>query len=189
MKRKKKFKVKKINKIDDFKKPNIFLSNKLKIDLQEFEKMINQNTNLIFFFISLYLIQNLHPQVILENSLIIYTPANDDEEYLLNLKFTDLLINKIFNKIKENDKKDIMLILSSDHWRRSRSPEKAQPSLLLIKIKSDSDKIEIFKENSNIYLYDIIHKYLSKKINFHNDIKTIYDQSEKFEIDNTHILK
>ena len=99
------------------------------------------------------------------------------------------MINKIFNKIKENDKKDIMLILSSDHWRRSRSPEKAQPSLLLIKIKSDSDKIEIFKENSNIYLYDIIHKYLSKKINFHNDIKTIYDQSEKFEIDNTHILK
>ena len=82
-----------------------------------------------------------------------------------------------------------MLILSSDHWRRSRSPEKAQPSLLLIKIKSDNNKIEILEQNSNIYIYDIIHKYLSKKINFHKDIKTIYDQTEKFEINNTHILK
>ena len=186
--KKKKFKVKKINKIDDFKKPNIFLSNKLKIDLQEFEKMINQNTNLIFFHLFIPHTKSSSSSYIRKQFNNIY-PANDDEEYLLNLKFTDLLINKIFNKIKENDKKDIMLILSSDHWRRSRSPEKAQPSLLLIKIKSDSDKIEIFKENSNIYLYDIIHKYLSKKINFHNDIKTIYDQSEKFEIDNTHILK
>ena len=81
-----------------------------------------------------------------------------------------------------------MLILSSDHWRRSRSPE-AQPSLLLIKIKSDNNKIEIFKQNSNIYIYDIINKYLSKKINFHKDIKAIFDQSKKFEISNTHILK
>ncbi len=186
--KKKKFKVQKINKINDFKNSNIFLSSKLKIDLQEFEKMINQNTNLIFFHLFVPHTKSSSSSYIKKQFNNIY-PANDDEEYLLNLKFTDILINKILDRINKNEKKDIMLILSSDHWRRSRSPEKAKPSLLLIKIKSDNNKIEIFKQNSNIYLYDIIHKYLSKKINFHDDIKNIFDQSKKFEIDNTHILK
>ncbi len=186
--KKKKFKVQKINEIDDFKNSDIFLSNKLKINLQEFEKMIYQNTNLIFFHLFVPHTKSSSSSYIRKQFNNIF-PENDDEEYLLNLKFTDILINKIFNKINENEKKDIMLILSSDHWRRSRSPEKAQPSLLLIKIKSDNNKIEILEQNSNIYIYDIIHKYLSKKINFHKDIKTIYDQTEKFEINNTHILK
>ena len=150
--------------------------------------MIYQNTNLIFFHLFVPHTKSSSSSYIRKQFNNIF-PENDDEEYLLNLKFTDILINKIFNKINENEKKDIMLILSSDHWRRSRSPEKAQPSLLLIKIKSDNNKIEILEQNSNIYIYDIIHKYLSKKINFHKDIKTIYDQTEKFEINNTHILK
>lgn len=186
--KKKKFELKEINKIDDFKNSDIFLSSKLKIDLQEFEKIIEQNTNLIFFHLFVPHTKSSSSAYIRKQFKNIF-PANDEEEYLLNLKFTDILINKILNKINNSDKKDIMLILSSDHWRRSRSPEKAQPSLLLIKIKSDNNKIQIVEQNSNIYLYDIIRQYLSKEINFHKDIKTIFDQSEKFEINGTHILK
>jgi hypothetical protein len=185
--KKEKFQIETINQINDFKNSDIFLSSKLKIDLQEFEKIINQNNNLVFFHLFVPHTKTSSSKYIRKKFNNIY-PTNDDEEYLLNLKFTDILINKILNKINDNDKKDIMLILSSDHWRRSRSPE-AQPSLLLIKIKSDNNKIEIFKQNSNIYIYDIINKYLSKKINFHKDIKAIFDQSKKFEISNTHILK
>ena len=186
--KKEKFKIETINQINNFENSDIFLSSKLKIDLKKFEEIINQDTNLVFFHLFVPHTKSSSSKYIREKFNNMY-PSNDDEEYLLNLKFTDILINKILKKINENDKKDIMLILSSDHWRRSRSPEKAQPSLLLIKIKSDNNKVEIFKQNSNIYIYDIINKYLSKKINFHNDIKTIYDKSEKFEIDNTHILK
>ncbi len=186
--KKEKFKIETINQINDFKNSDIFLSSKLKIDLQKFEKIINQNTNLVFFHLFVPHTKTSSSKYIREKFNNMY-PTNDDEEYLLNLKFTDILINEILNKINKNDKKDIMLILSSDHWRRVRSPEKAQPSLLLIKIKSDNNKIEILRQNSNIYLYDIIHKYLSKKINSHDDIKNIFDQSKKFEIDNTHILK
>ena len=61
--------------------------------------MINQNTNLIFFHLFIPHTKSSSSSYIRKQFNNIY-PANDDEEYLLNLKFTDLLINKIFNKIK-----------------------------------------------------------------------------------------
>ena len=38
--------------------------------------------------------------------------------YTLNLKYTDLLLNKIMNILKKYQNQEILLILSSDHWSR-----------------------------------------------------------------------
>ena len=40
--------------------------------------------------------------------------------------------------INKSKKQDILLILSSDHWRRIDSPNKPRPSLLVVKIKDNS---------------------------------------------------
>ena len=99
------------------------------------------------------------------------------------------MINKIIKKINESQNKDILLILSSDHWRRSTSPEKSKPSLLLMKIKTDNNKIDFFKYNSNIHIYDVVKKYLSGEIRFHKDIQFIFDKAKKFNINDTYIQK
>ena len=39
--------------------------------------------------------------------------------YVLNLKLADLLLNKILKNLKEVDK-NLMIILSSDHWYRDK---------------------------------------------------------------------
>ena len=61
-------------------------------------------------------------------------PNNDDQEYMMNLKYTDLVIKEILNTIENDNNQDILLLLTSDHWRRSRSPSKPEPTLFIAKI-------------------------------------------------------
>ena len=58
-----------------------------------------------------------------------------------------------------------------------------------MKIKSDNSRVEILNQNSNIYIYDVIEKYLSKKVNFHNDIKLIFENSKSFNPEKTYLWK
>ena len=186
--RKEKFDLNKINKINEFDNKKILLSNKLNINFYDLEKLLNENINLIFFHLFIPHTKTITSDYIKKNFNNTFT-KNDDEEYFLNLKFTDIIIDNIFSKIEKNKKKDILLILSSDHWRRGRSPDKAQPALLLMKIKSDNSRVEILNQNSNIYIYDVIEKYLSKKVNFHNDIKLIFENSKSFNPEKTYLWK
>ena len=45
--------------------------------------------------------------------------------YLINLKYTDFVIKKI-NQISNNykDKKNVIIIFSSDHWFRQKKPKR-----------------------------------------------------------------
>lgn len=185
--KKNKFTINQINQFKEMDNSNILLSSKLNISFDDFEEIIKKN-NLIFFHLFVPHTKTVSSKYI-QQTFNNITPNNDDEEYLLNLKFTDFLINKIIKKINESQNKDILLILSSDHWRRSTSPEKSKPSLLLMKIKTDNNKIDFFKYNSNIHIYDVVKKYLSGEIRFHKDIQFIFDKAKKFNINDTYIQK
>ena len=58
-----------------------------------------------------------------------------------------------------------------------------------MKIKTDNNKIDFFKYNSNIHIYDVVKKYLSGEIRFHKDIQFIFDKAKKFNINDTYIQK
>jgi hypothetical protein len=185
--KKNKFSINQINQFKEMDDSNILLSSKLNISFDDFKKLIKKN-NLIFFHLFAPHTKTSSSKYI-QQTFNNITPNNDDEEYLLNLKFTDFLINKIVKTINESQNKDILLILSSDHWRRSTSPDKSKPSLLLMKIKSDNSKIEFFKYSSNIYIYDVVEKYLSGEISSHKDIQFIFDNAKRFNINDTYIKK
>ena len=71
--------------------------------------------------------------------------------------------------INKYDNKDIMLILSLDHWYRELSKD-IKPSLLVTKIFNDKQKIVNDKKVMNIFIPDLILKYLDSEINNHSDI-------------------
>ena len=96
--------------------------------------------------------------------------------YVLNLKLADLLLNKILKNLKEEDKKDLMIILSSDHWYRDKDKRtrNAYPALFIVKIYGDNSKIEMH-ENSSLYnVHDLISSYFEDKISTHSDIKEFF---------------
>ena len=163
---------------------DLFISKKLSIKTDNLESFINNDNNLIFFHL---FIPHTKTEVTKHTtkSFNNIMPTNDTEEYFLNLKYTDILIQKILEMINRNKKQDIMLILSSDHWRRIDSPDKAKPSLLLVKIKKDNSKIELSKKNSNIFIGDIILEYLNGNINKHNDIISLFNNKE-FDINDVY---
>ena len=115
------------------------------------------------------------------------TPNNDLEEYILNLKYTDIVIKYILEIIKKNKNEDILLLLTSDHWRRIDSPLKAKPALFIAKIKSDTSKGEIYKDSLNIFIPDLVYKYLNKEINTHKDLKVFLESLPKFNKNETYI--
>ena len=99
---------------------------------------------------------------------------NDDQEYMLNLKYTDLIIKEILNAIENDNNQDILLLLTSDHWRRNISTVNPEPSLFIAKIKNQDLKVSVNQKNLNIFIPDLILKYLNGEINTHDDINYFF---------------
>ena len=113
--------------------------------------------------------------------------ANPNEEYALNLKYVDIAIKNILENISNNKNKNILLLLTSDHWRRHLSPLEAKPSLFIAKIKGDETKFEGFKPVLNIFIPELITNYLDGKIGSHNDIKLFLDKKPNFDAQDTYL--
>ena len=96
--------------------------------------------------------------------------------YILNLKFTDIVLKKILNIIGKINKEDKMLILSSDHWYRPKDQINAHRVLFIAKILSENNKIETSEPDSAIYIQELIYKYLLKEISTHSDIKKFFEE-------------
>ena len=86
----------------------------MNINFLDFEEYVNNEFNLIFFHLFIPHTETISSDYIKKKFGNIQT-TNDDEEYLLNLKFTDFIIGNILEKINKSVNKDILLILSSDH--------------------------------------------------------------------------
>ena len=180
-----------IEKLKNFNEKNkydeIVLSTYLDINLDNFDQILRQKDNLIFFHFDI-------PHTNMKTSKYIeqffdMTPASDPEEYILNLQYTDIIIKYILEIIENNNNEDILLLLTSDHWKRGDSPLKAKPALFIAKIKGDTSKEEIYTDNLNIFIPDLAYKYLNKEINTHKDLKVFFKSLPKFDKNETYINK
>ena len=168
-------------------KKEIFLSKKLDINLNQFKKMIDSNANLIFIHLAIPHTEVLKSNFI--NDFFEMNPVDDNEEYILNLKYTDLLIKNILEIFNQNKKDEMLLLLTSDHWRRYDSPKNALPALFVSKIKNDNSKFEFLEDNLNIFIPDLIMEYLNKNISSHKDIMEFLNQNPVFDKAKTYIKK
>ena len=101
--------------------------------------------------------------------------------YILNLKFVDLILNKIMNILKNYEDQEILLILSSDHWfRPTRNTDNtdAYPIVFFAKILNDKTSAKSSKKTSAIYIQELIYKYLTKEISNHAQIKEFFEKKE-----------
>jgi hypothetical protein len=101
--------------------------------------------------------------------------------YILNLKFVDLVLNKIMNILKNYEDQEILLILSSDHWfREARNTDNADAYSVLFfaKILNDKTSAKSSKKTSTIYIQELIYKYLTKEISNHAQIKEFLEKKD-----------
>ena len=146
---------------------DFIISEKLKFNFEDFEKELNSENN--FTFIHLFLPKENVRASEYVKKFYNKNSENNFEKYQIMLKYTDLIIKGINQLINKYDHKDIMLILSSDHWYRELSND-IKPSLFVTKIFNDKQKIVNDKKVMNIFIPDLILKYLDSEINNHSDI-------------------
>tara|TARA_B100001057_G_C22792162_1_gene928037 strand:+ start:82 stop:1167 length:1086 start_codon:yes stop_codon:yes gene_type:complete len=165
-KRDKAFSIEDINKDIEL-NDNFFFSKELKFDLKDFKNEINSEKNLVFFHLFLPKINTVASKHV-ENFYNL--KLNDDsEKYKVMLSYIDLITKGVQKEINEKSKDEILLIISSDHWLRESS-DKPKPSLFIAKINSDHTKIYNEKKVMNIFIPDLIIKFLQKKISSHIEI-------------------
>ena len=97
------------------------------------------------------------------------------------LNYTDLIIKGINKLIDEYNNKDIMLIVSSDHWYRKLSDD-IKPSLFILKIFKDDNKIVNNKKIMNIFIPNLILKYLNNEIKNHSEINNYINSLDDIDM-------
>ena len=150
-------------------------------DLKNYFKNLNKNLTFIHIF-SPHTTGQQHDfaQEVFKINTTLDGKAKGINSYMLNLKLTDLLLEKILKLIKAEDKKNLMIILSSDHWYRDKDKRSrnAYPALFIVKIYNDNKKILMSKNSSAYHVNEMIINYFDDKINNHQDIKTFYENKE-----------
>tara|TARA_B100001093_G_scaffold286137_1_gene273329 strand:- start:302 stop:622 length:321 start_codon:yes stop_codon:yes gene_type:complete len=106
----------------------------------------------------------------------------------MKLKYTDVLLNKIYNVLDKVDDKEILLLVTSDHWRRVDSPNQAKPSLFISKIFGDNQKFQLENDILNIFIPDLIIAFLKDEIKSHNQIKSFLKNLPFFDFKDTHLF-
>jgi hypothetical protein len=106
----------------------------------------------------------------------------NQDPYIANLHLTDVFLEKILHSINLQGDKKTLLILSSDHWKRSSSSE-PKPALFIASFIGKYDaSIKIESTSSGIYIKDIVSGYLNGKISSNKDI------AEFFKDNNVNLL-
>lgn len=161
----------------DFKKFNDQLANITDIDgighvsFDIFENFLKSESSMLF--VHLYLPHT--PADYIKQKLSL-TTNNINEDYLLNLIYTDFVLSRIIKEVNKNRKKDLLLVLNSDHWYDSGSEfDKIQrPVLQIFNIIDDETGMNIQEQVFTYQTQEIIHKYLTKEINTKLDILKYY---------------
>tara|TARA_B100000886_G_scaffold256596_1_gene181866 strand:+ start:1032 stop:2132 length:1101 start_codon:yes stop_codon:yes gene_type:complete len=155
------------------KNEKIFLSKDLNIDINQFKKILDTKDNLLYFHLFLphtnnqgRLVSSKHVRD--EFNMNAYT---DLEKYLIKLKYTDMVLKEIYNILDKNNDNEILLLLTSDHWRRIDSPKNAKPSLFVAKIFGDNQNYRLENDILNLFIPDLIMAFLKKEIRSHKEIK------------------
>lgn len=190
-----KFNLEKLNSINNlsYNSNELLLNKEFKFDMDDFRNNLNNSTNLDFYHIYAPHIHGLFRNInVLTLSyikdLLNQTPSNEDEDYLMNLKYVDLIVNEISKSINQSSKEDVLLIISSDHWRRGDSSKQAKPSFFLSKIKNDNKNFVIQKSRNNLFIGDIIFKYLKGEVTNHSDISLNIKNRELFNKNDVYFI-
>lgn len=96
-----------------------------------------------------------------------------DEAYKLNLKFSDHVLENILDSIPK-DGRQRLLILTSDHWLRTKDRKHSHPSLWIGKVLGDKNGFEGLLPTNSIYTPILVVDYLNGKINSNRDIKQFF---------------
>ena len=132
------------------------------ITSKKLKKIIDQRQHsLIFAHINLPHLPSKHSEKELNFEL-----DNKDiyENYLLNLKYNDLVIKQLFEIQKEY--KNVNLIISSDHWFRVKDMETETyyKSLLAVKLSDDKNYLKINKKYNASIISNIIESIILKNL-------------------------
>ena len=106
-----------------------------------------------------------------------------ENQYLLNLKATDLVLGKILNNIDKLVDDKHLLILSSDHWFRNKdlTTDKSYPALLLLKISNENQYLLNNKKISSTSINEIIHHFLDSNVDTHNKLNQLLNVQKFFK--------
>ena len=159
-------------KVNDFDGRNFVTLNKIK-------GLINKNQySLIFAHINMPHM----PSKFSEEKFNINLEDNDIyKNYILNLKYSDLIFNELLKLQKENKK--INLIVSSDHWFRAKDfrSEKYYPSLLAIKLNDEKNFFKVRRKFNAGVMYDILNSVIINQSKTHQQIINDLSETEYFE--------
>ena len=178
-------------------KPKIKLESINDLDNQNvvfFDDIINsleKNTNLTFVHTWYPHLGNKEEQKFIER---IFDLKNSSKmtplpSYILNLKYTDFLLNKIMSTLGNYTDDEILLVLSSDHWARSLKKTNnldLYPVVFFAKILNDKTKSSSIEKTNSIYVQELVYKYLTKEISNHNQIKKFFEEKNS---DNSYTIK
>ncbi len=141
------------------------------VNFDIFENFLKSENSMLF--VHLYLPHT--PADYIKQKLSLTT--NDiNEDYFLNLIYTDYVLYRIVKEIEKNHEKDLLVVLNSDHWYDSGSEfDKIQrPVLQIFNIIDDETELNIQEKVFTYQTQEIIHKYLTKEINSKLDILKYY---------------
>ena len=151
------------------------------ITFEHFNEALSSDKNLVFLHIFLPHLGeegDNFSQKIFETKVSGYK-----NQYLLNLKSTDLVLGKILNSIDKLVDDKHLLILSSDHWFRNKdlTTDKSYPALLLLKINNENQYFLNNKKISSTSINEIIHHFLDGNVDTHSKLNQLLNLQKFFK--------
>ena len=138
------------------------------VTLNKIKNLINQNQySLIFVHVN---IPHLPSKFSEKKFNIDLKNADSYENYILNLKYNDLIFKALLEL--QNQNKKINLIVSSDHWFREKdiNTKKYYPSLLAVKLNNEKKFFKVNKRLNAGIMYDILNSIIIKNSKTHEQI-------------------
>ena len=136
---------------------------------------INSNTNLVYIHYD-------YPHIPLKTSGLITLDKKFENlsDYEKNFFLVDKTIANIESSI--NNHKNSLLIITTDHWFKGHSEDKAYPGVFFSKIIGDNNYFEGSKDNNSSSIKDLIDNYYDGSILNNNDIKLFFEKESNHEI-------
>lgn len=137
-----------------------------------------KNTN--FMFAHIY-----NPHLLNESDVHIQNKLNykiEVDPYILKYIYSDLFVGKLFNELKDYYNKDLLVIISSDHWNRDKdlsnivrnsNGDYIGNSYFYAKILGDNENFKIENESSSLVITKLIEDFFFEKVNSNRDIFTL----------------
>ena len=110
------------------------------------------------------------------------------DSYILKYFYVDLFIKKLLSEAKKKELNDLLLIVSSDHWNRSKDISKKEKNLdgeyignsyFSAKFLNDDSKYFLNKPSNSIVIKDLIKSFYENKILNNEDIYNFISSSNK----------